>query len=44
MILDLILKCFLAGFVTAVITSPIVIPWVVRRLPLQSVERKRRAF
>lgn len=44
MILDLILKCLLAGFATAVITSPIVIPWVVRRWPGRTIVRKRRAF
>jgi hypothetical protein len=37
--------CFAAGFIAAVITSPIVIPWVVRRLPDQRrAPAKRMAF
>lgn len=36
---------FAAGFIAAVITSPIVIPWVVRRMPdRRRASTKRRAF
>jgi hypothetical protein len=35
---------FGAGFSMAVITSPIVIPWVMRHMPARGETRKRRAF
>jgi hypothetical protein len=36
--------CFAAGFIAAVVTSPIVIPWVMRHMPARGETRKRRAF